>query len=224
MTPTESVTMKIALFGATGNIGQRVTAEALRRGHTVTGIVRDPDQVKSPDSHVPLVQGDATDAESVAKVSRGADAIVSAISPRPNGRGLGAPSLTKAAKALIAGAKKAHVKRLLVVGGAGSLEVAPGKKLMDAPGFPDAYKAEARESADSLDVYRAEGVGVDWTYMSPAAEIGAGQRTGRYRTTGDQFLTDAKGHSIISFEDYAVALLDELESPKHKGERFGVAY
>jgi len=216
--------MKIVLFGATGNIGQRITAEALRRGHTVTGVVRDPDQVKSPDSRVALVQGDATDAESVAKVARGADAIVSAISPRPNARGLGAPSLVKAAKSLIAGAKRANVKRLLAVGGAGSLEVAPGKRLMDAPGFPDAYKAESREGADSLEAYRTEGSGVDWTFLSPAAEIGPGERTGKYRTTGDQLLTDASGNSRISYEDYAVALLDELENPKHRGERFGVAY
>jgi putative NADH-flavin reductase len=216
--------MKIVLFGATGNIGQRIIAEALRRGHTVTGVVRDPEKVKTPDPRVSLVQGDATDTESVAKIVRGADAIVSAISPRPNARGLPAPSLVKAAKALIAGAKKANVKRLVVVGGAGSLEVAPGKRLMDAPGFPDAYKAEAKEGADSLDVYRAEGAGVDWTFLSPAAEIGPGDRTGKYRTTGDQFLADAKGRSHISYEDYAVALLDELEKPRNAGRRFGVAY
>ena len=216
--------MKIVLFGATGNIGQRVTAEALQRGHSVTGVVRDPEKVKSPDTRVRLVQGDATDAASVARISKGADAIVSAISPRPNPRGRGAPSLALAAKALIRGARDAGVKRLLVVGGAGSLEVAPGKRLMDAPGFPDAYKAEAKEGADSLDVLRGEGRGIDWTFLSPAAEIGPGSRTGHYRTTGDEFLADTKGHSRISYEDYAVALVDELERPKHKGKRFGVAY
>ncbi|NUR32833.1 MAG: NAD(P)-dependent oxidoreductase [Gemmatimonadaceae bacterium] len=216
--------MKIVLFGATGNIGQRITAEALRRGHTVTGVVRDPEKVTSPDARVPLVQGDATDAESVARVARGADVIVSAVSPRPNPRGRAAPSLSAAARGLLAGARKANVKRLIVVGGAGSLEVAPGKRLMDAPGFPDAYKAEATEGADSLAVYRAEGAGVDWTFLSPAAEIGPGERTGKYRTTVDQFLTDAGGHSRISYEDYAVALVDELESAKHRGARFGVAY
>jgi putative NADH-flavin reductase len=216
--------MKIVLFGATGNIGQRIVAEALRRGHSVTGVVRDPEKVSSPDPRVPLVQGDATDAESVARVARGADAIVSAISPRPTPRGRGAPSLSKAAKALLAGAKQANVKRVIVVGGAGSLEVAPGTRLMDAPGFPDAYKPEAKEGADSLAVYRSEGAGVDWTFLSPAAEIGPGERTGKYRTTLDQFLTDMQGHSRISFEDYAVALVDELERPKHRGARFGVAY
>jgi uncharacterized protein len=216
--------MKIVLFGATGNIGQRIATEALRHGHTVIGVVRDPADVKAPDPRVTLVQGDATDAESVARVARGADAIVSAISPRPNPRGLPAPSLSTAAKALIEGAKKAGVKRLLVVGGAGSLEVAPGIRLMDAPGFPEAYKAEAKEGADSLTVYREQGKGLDWTFLSPAAEIGPGERTGSYRTTGDKFLADAKGHSRISYEDYAVALVDELEKPQHAGQRFGVAY
>jgi putative NADH-flavin reductase len=216
--------VKLVLFGATGNIGQRIAAEALRRGHEVVGVVRDAATVRSPDARVNLVQGDATDAASVARVSQGADAIVSAISPRPNARGLPAPSLAAAARGLLAGARKAKVNRLLVVGGAGSLEVAPGKRLMDAPGFPDAYKAEAKEGADSLDVYRAEGKGLDWTFLSPAAEIQPGERTGRYRTTNDQFLTDAKGKSSISYEDYAVALLDELEHPRHAGQRFGVAY
>jgi putative NADH-flavin reductase len=216
--------VKIVLFGATGNIGQRIVAEALRRGHTVTGVVRDPEKVSSPDPRVALVAGDATDPDSVAKVARGADAIVSAISPRPNPRGRTAPSLAAAARALLAGARAAGVKRVVVVGGAASLEVAPGKRLMDTPGFPEAYKAEAREGVDSLAVYRAEGAGLDWTFISPAAEIGPGERTGKYRTTVDQFLTDTRGHSRISFEDYAVALVDELETPKHRGARFGVAY
>lgn len=216
--------MKIVLFGATGHIGQRVAAEALSRGHEVVGVVRDPDKVASPDPRVTLVQGDATDASSVAKVARGADAIVSAISPRPNARGRGAPSLAAAARALMEGARAAGVRRLISVGGAGSLEVAPGVRLMDAPGFPDAYKGEAREGLESLEAFRADGAGLDWTYLSPAAEIGPGPRTGVYRTTGDQFLADAAGHSRISYDDYAVALVDELERRAHVGARFGVAY
>jgi uncharacterized protein len=216
--------MRIILFGATGNIGRRITAEALRRGHEVVGVVRDPSAVQSPDSRLTLVQGDATDAGRVAAIVKGADAVVSAISPRPNARGLAAPSLADAARAMMAGARQSGVSRLLVVGGAGSLEVAPGVRLMDAPGFPDAYKREAKEGADSLEVYRAEGQGLEWTFLSPAAEIGPGTRTGTYRTTGDKFLTDAEGKSTISFEDYAVALVDELERPAHVGRRFGVAY
>jgi putative NADH-flavin reductase len=216
--------MKIVVFGATGNIGQRIVKEAVSRGHQVIGVVRDPAAVTTPDPRVELRRGDATDARSVAALAPGADAVVSAISPRPNARGLPAPSLAAAARALMAGVREAATSRLVVVGGAGSLEVAPGKALMDQPGFPEAYKAEAREGREALAVFRAEGSGLDWTYLSPAAEIGPGTRTGRYRTTGDQFLADASGKSFITFEDYAVALLDELERPAHVGRRFGVAY
>jgi putative NADH-flavin reductase len=216
--------MKLVLFGATGNVGQRVAAEALRRGHEVVGVVRDPEAVRSPDARVSLVKGDATNADSIAKVVRGADAVVSAISPRPNARGLAAPSLEANARALIAGLRVAGVKRVLYVGGAGSLEVAPGQQLLDQPGFPDAYKAEALQGRAALNVWRSKGQGLDWTYLSPAAEIAAGERTGSYRTTDDTFLADSAGRSFISFEDYAVAVLDELEGPKHVGRRFGVAY
>jgi hypothetical protein len=216
--------MKLVVFGATGNVGQRVAAEALRRGHEVVGVVRDPAAVQSSDSRVPLRKGDATNAESVAAIVQGADAVVSAISPRPNARGLAAPSLGANSRALIAGLRAAGVRRVLYVGGAGSLEVAPGQQLLDQPGFPEAYRAEALEGRESLNVWRAEGQGLDWTYLSPAAEIAPGERTGRYRTTGDQFLVDDQGRSFITFEDYAVAVVDELEQPQHVGRRFGVAY
>ena len=155
---------------------------------------------------------------------QGADAVVSAISPRPNARGLAAPSLAENARAIIAGLRRTGVKRGLFVGGAGSLEVAPGQQLVDQPGFPEAYKAEALEGREALEVWRTQGAGLDWSVLSPAAEIGPGERTGRYRTTGDQFLVDAAGRSFITFEDYAVAVLDELERPQHVGRRFGVAY
>ena len=221
--------MKIVVIGATGNIGRRVAKEALSHGHEVTGVVRDPAAVEAPDPRVRLVKGDATKAEDVARVVKGADAVVSAISPRPNPRGLPAPSLPANARALIARspamrARAAGVKRVLYVGGASSLEVMPGKALADQPDFPEMYKAEAREGRESLAVWRKEADGLDWTYLSPAAEIGPGKRTGSYRTTGDQLLIDATGKSFISFEDYAVAVLDELERPQHIGRRFGVAY
>lgn len=215
--------MKIVLFGGTGNIGQRIAREALERGHEVVAVVRDPSRSQAPDPRVRLVQGDATDAASVASVVRGADAVVSAVSPRPGTTGT-APSLVDAARGLIAGMREAGVRRLVVVGGAGSLEVAPGVMLMDAPGFPEAYRAEAVAGRDALEVYRSEAEGLDWTFLSPAAEIHPGERTGRYRTTIDQFLADPEGRSTISYEDYAVALVDELERPQHVGRRFGVAY
>jgi uncharacterized protein len=216
--------MKIAVFGATGNVGQRVVAEALRRGHEVIGVVRDPAAVQSPDKRVRLVKGDATNAADVARVTRGVDAVVSAISPRPNARGLPAPSLAANSRALIKGLRDAKVKRVLYVGGAGSLEIAPGKALADSPGFPEAYRDEAREGREALDIWRNEAKGLDWTYLSPAAEIAPGNRTGKYRTTDETLLVDDKGKSFITFEDYAVAVLDELENPRHIAKRFGVAY
>lgn len=216
--------MKLVLFGATGNVGRRIAAEALRRGHDVVGVVRDPAAVTAPDPRVRLVQGDATKAESVAEVVRGADAAVSAISPRPNARGLPQPKLAENARALIAGLRQAGTRRVLYVGGASTLEIAPGRQLLDEPSFPEAYKAEALEGREALKIWRTEAEGLDWTFLSPAMEIGPGERTGTYRTTGEQMLFDAKGKSFISFEDYAVAVLDELERPQHVGRRFGVAY
>jgi putative NADH-flavin reductase len=216
--------MKIVLFGATGNIGRRIAAEALRRGHEVVGVVRDPTAVTPPDPRVRLVKGDATTAADVAAAVRGADAVVSAISPRPNPRGLPPPSLAANARALISGLRSAGVKRVLYVGGASSLEVAPGKALADQPDFPEIYQAEAKEGREALAVWRSEGEGLDWTYLSPAVEIGPGERTGKYRTTDDRVLVDEKGRSFISYDDYAVAVLDELERPRHVGRRFGVAY
>src|SRR5439155_22107788 len=125
---------------------------------------------------------DATKAEDVARVVRGADAVVSAISPRPNPRGLPAPSLAANARALIAGLRAAGVKRVLYVGGASSLEVAPGQALADQPDFPETYRAEAREGREALAVWRNEADGLDWTDLSPAVELGPGERTGHYRT------------------------------------------
>ena len=124
----------------------------------------------------------------------------------------------------LAGMREAGVRRVVFVGGAGSLEVAPGKRLMDQPDFPAAYMGEAREGADALAVWRTEAAGLDWTFLSPAAEVGPGQRTGRYRTTDETVITDANGKSFITFEDYAAAVLDELEHPAHIARRFGVAY
>jgi len=216
--------MQLVVFGATGNVGQRVVGEALRRGHEVVGVVRDPEAVQSPDKRVRLVKGDATKADDVARLTRGADAVVSAISPRPNPRGLPAPSLAENSRALIKGLRDAGVKRVVYVGGASSLEVAPGKALADTPDFPEIYREEAREGREALDIWRKDAKGLDWTYLSPAAEIAPGNRTGKYRTTDDKLLVDDKGRSFITFEDYAAAVLDELEHPQHVAKRFGVAY
>jgi putative NADH-flavin reductase len=216
--------VRIALFGAGGEIARRIAREALSRGHEVVGVVRSAAGYRSDNEHVQIVEGDATSAASVTLVAKGADVIVNALSPRPSPSGRPASSLAAAARALLDGAAHAGVKRLVVVGGAGTLEVAPGLRLMDTPGFPPAYKPEALEGAAALDVYRKAAADLDWTYISPAAEIGPGERTGHYRRGDDTLLTDANGTSSISYDDYAMALVDELERPTHPRARMTVAH
>ena len=149
------------------------------------------------------------------------DAVVSAFNYKP---GVNPPStIVEVTTPLLNGLKQAGVKRLLVVGGAGSLEVSPGVQLVDTPSFPEAYKPAALAQRDALKVYQQE-KNIQWTYLSPAAEIAPGERTGSFRTGGDQLLTDASGKSFISMEDFAVAVIDELETPMHVRERFTVGY
>ena len=203
--------MKVALIGFTGRAGSRILAELLRRGHTVTGVARNVREV----ARRPGLEVRPADARAVAQLApllAGHDAVISASS-----------FASSDPKALIAAAKQAGVPRLLVVGGAGTLEVAPGKALMDTPEFPDAYKPEAIGGRAFLNVLRAEQE-LDWTFLSPAAEFAPGPRTGRFRLGGEQLLADADGRSWISMEDFAIALVDELEAPKHSRQRFTVGY
>ena len=203
--------MKVTLIGASGHVGSRLLTELLNRGHSVTGIVRDTTKLTSRPGLV-LKAGDATQPAQLAPLLAGHDVVISATrfqSSDPN--------------ALIAAVKQAGVHRLMVVGGAASLEVAPGQVLFDAPGFPEAYKAEAAAGRCALDTLRAE-KDLDWTFLSPSAEFAPGERTGRFRLGGDQLLSDANGKSWISMEDYAIAFADELEMPKHSRQRFTVGY
>ncbi|MGH7627598.1 MAG: NAD(P)-dependent oxidoreductase [Gemmatimonadaceae bacterium] len=216
--------MHIVLLGAGGHVAQRIAREALARGHQVTAVVRDPASFQSYDSRLTVVRGDATNKADIARVAAGADAIVNAVSPRPSPSGRPASSLVAVAHAVIAGARQAGVKRVVVVGGAGSLEVGPGRRRMDQPDFPAAYKPESAAQADALAAYRSEAAGLEWTYISPADVIEPGERTGTFRTGGDQMLFDMNGRSVISFEDYAAALVNELEKPAHIRRRMTVAY
>lgn len=196
--------MKLVIFGAAGTIGSRIAAEAEARGHEVT-------RLRSADA-------DVTDPAAVADAVAGHDAIVSAV-----GSFADLDLLTRAAEALLRGARDAGVTRLLVVGGAGSLEVAPGRRLVDTPEFPEAWKPGALAHADALEVYRADAT-LDWTYVSPAAVIEPGERTGAYRIGGNELLLDGDGESRISTEDYASAIIDELEHATHVRQRITVAY
>jgi uncharacterized protein len=203
--------MKIALIGATGNAGSRILAELARRGHQVTAIVRNPGKVPVL-PNVPAKQGDVSDANGLAQLLAGHDAAISSVR-----------FATTDPNKLIEGVKKSGVKRYLVVGGAGSLEVAPGVRLIDTPQFPAAYKAEALKGAEFLELLRQEKE-LDWTFLSPSAMFVPGDRTGKFRLGIDSLLADAKGNSSISFEDYAIALVDELEKPAHRRQRFTVGY
>jgi len=210
--------MKIAVIGASGRIGSRIIKEALNRGHAVTAVVRHPENYTPVSEHLKVAKGDIFDSQDVESVAFDQDVVVSAYS---NTHGAPASTIAEVAVPLINGLKQAHVKRLIVVGGAGSLEVSPGVQLVDTPDFPEAYKAPALAHREALKIYRQE-KDLEWTYISPAAEIAPGERTGKYRTAKDQLLTDEQGKSFISMEDFAIAVVDEIENPKHIRERFTV--
>jgi uncharacterized protein len=196
--------MKIAVIGASGNAGSRITTELARRGHTVTAIARNPDKIATS-ANVTAVKGDVLDQAGLAALLAGHDAAISSVH-----------FLDSDPARLIGAARDSKVGRYLVVGGAGSLEVAPGVRLVTTPGFPVAYKAEAEKGGAFLDLLRAEKE-LNWTFLSPSALFTAGQRTGKFRLGTDQLLTAEDGKSWISFEDFAVALADEIE-------RFTVGY
>jgi uncharacterized protein len=202
--------MKVALIGATGNAGSRILAELSRRGHEVTAIVRNPDRVPT-EAHVTARKGDVSDEGPLSELLAGHDVAVSAVRFAQSDP-----------HKLIGAARSSGVARYLVVGGAGSLEVAPGVRLVDTPDFPSAYKAEASAGAAFLDLLRQERE-LDWTYISPSAMFVPGERTGRFRLGRDKLLANENGSSI-SFEDYAIALVDEVEKPVHSRQRFTVGY
>ncbi|POM24206.1 short chain dehydrogenase [Actinomadura rubteroloni] len=206
--------MKILLIGSTGMIGSRIAAEARSRGHEVTGATR-----RGTDG----VVLDIADESRVADLAKDKDAVVVAVTPPRDGTPP-APYLLAVGRALLGGVRAAGAGRLVVVGGAGSLEVAPGLRLVDTPDFPDVYKSEALAHAELLDLIRADAADVDWTYVSPAAEIEPGERTGHYRRGGDELIVDADGNSRISAEDFALALVDELETVQSHRGRITFAY
>jgi putative NADH-flavin reductase len=203
--------MKIAVIGASGNVGSRIVAELARRGHAISAIARHPDRIpRQP--NVTAKQGDAADAGSLAGLLAGHDVAISSIH-----------FLDSNPIKLIMAARESKVGRYLVVGGAGSLEVAPGVALVTTPEFPVAYKAEAEAGAAFLALLRQQN-GLNWTFLSPSALFVAGERTGKFRLGSDQLLTAADGRSRISFEDFAFALADEIERPAHIRQRFTVGY
>lgn len=210
--------MNIVVFGINGMIGQRIVREALARDHKVTGAVRDLHNVRISHPNLRLESADVTDGMSVARIAQGHDAVITAIGPR----GQDVNVVVDAARGLLDGLPQSHVRRLLIVGGAGSLEVAPGKMLMDTPEFPADWQSIARVHYDALKVYQESSL--DWSYLSPPAIIEPGTRTGKFRVGTNKLLVNDQGVSRISAEDYAIAMIDELENPQHIRQRFTVAY
>ncbi len=202
--------MKIAIMGATGNAGQRLVDEALSRGHSVTGIARSAD-AQAPRDGVTWVKADINDVDDMAARVAGHDAVI-----------LSMPFKSLDFDNVFAVAQKSGCW-LLVVGGAASLQNDEGVVLLDTPGFPDFIKVEAAPARDFLDRLKA-GPGFTWTFLSPAMFFGPGERTGTFRLGTETLLTAADGKSSISYEDFAVAMLDEIEQPRHKNMRFTVGY
>lgn len=202
---------KIAIIGATGRAGSQLLEEALRRGHSVTAIARNTAKIGQR-AGVLTREVDVADSAALQAAVAGHDVVISA-----------AHFSTIPADAIIDPVKKAGVKRLLVVGGAGSLLLPGGGKVIDSPGFPEEYKAEASAGGVYLDTLRKE-QDLDWTFLSPSAEFVEGERTGQFRLDQDDLLVNAQGRSWISFADYAIAMLDEVEKPAHRRQRFTVGY
>ncbi len=201
---------KIALIGASGNAGSRILKELSDRGHQVTAIARIPEKIASL-PNVVAKKGDVFDQAGLSELLKGHDAVISAV------HFTASDPVT-----LIEAVRASGVSRYLVVGGAGSLEIAPGQRVVDLPDFPAAYKAEATKGAEFLDRLKGEKQ-LDWTFLSPSAEFVPGERTGKFRIGKDSLLSNEAG-SRISFEDYAIALVDEIEKPQHSRQRFTVGY
>jgi uncharacterized protein len=203
--------MRVSLIGATGNAGSRILAELARRAHHVTAIVRHPERVPRIDGVIAR-ECDANRADDLASLLTDHDVVVSSLH-----------FLHGQADKLIDAVRRSRAPRYVVVGGAGSLDNGSGVRLIDAGGVPEPYKAESRAGCNFLDALRQTS-DLDWTFLSPSAQFVAGERTGVFRIGADAALCDASGRSWISYEDYAVALVDEIEQSRHSRRRFTVGY
>jgi len=209
--------MHITLYGATGRTGSRILSEALSRGHQVAAVVRDPASLAARPG-LTIVQGDATDVDKIVTAIQGSDAVVSALGPPPDDL----HELVVFTDNLIAAVAKNHGPRLIVVGGAGTLYVAPGVTLIDSGYLPAEWLGLAKTHLEMLNHLRASDI--DWTSFCPAAYFDPGDRTGKFRLGTDDLISDDKQQSRISMEDYSIALVDELEHPQHIRGRFTIGY
>jgi putative NADH-flavin reductase len=207
--------MNVILYGATGNSGSRILQELISRGHKVTAIARNTSKLPST---VTAKQDDLSSVDTIASTIKGTDAVISAYGPPQDDT----DALLGVTERQIAAVKKAGNIRLIVVGGAGSLEVAPGVTILASGHLPAAWVPIATSHEKALKMLQASDI--NWTYFSPAAFFEPGQRTGKFRLGTNQLITDSKGDSRISLEDYAIALVDELEKPAHERARFTIGY
>ena len=210
--------MKLILFGPTGMIGSRLLTEALSRGHTLTAVTRDPSRLALSHAKLEVVAGNVLDPVSVAAVTNGQDAVLSAI----GSSGSAVAVIADAARSLVEGLAGGDVRRLVVVGGAGVLEVEPGVQFVDSPNFFEAYRPLALVHREAYERLKASTL--DWTFVCPAAEIAPGERTGTFQVGADRLLTNREGESRISAEDYAIAFMNEVERPQYQHHRLTVAY
>jgi uncharacterized protein len=209
--------MHIALYGATGKSGSRILTELLSRGHQVTAVVRDPAKFVTQPG-LTVVHGDVSSADAIAAKIKGADAVVSAYAPPPDDT----DQLLPVTEDFVAAVRETGVPRLLIVGGAGSLEVAPGVTGIDSGHIPTEWLPIAVSHAKVLEQVKKSDI--NWTYFSPAGFFVPGERTGKFRLGKDALIADEKNDSRISLEDYAIALVDELETPRHERQRFTIGY
>lgn len=214
--------MKLAIIGASGFVGSALVDESLNRGHVVTAIVRHPEKITITHPDLTVKQGDALDADAVAQLVAGQDAVLSAYNA-----GWANPNLyddfLNGSIAIEKGTEAAGISRLLVIGGAGSLEAAPGVQLVDTPQFPADWKVGATAARDYLSALR-KNTTLDWTFLSPAINLAPGERTGQFRLGTEQPVFDENGESAISVKDLAVAVLDEIEQPQFIQKRFTLGY
>jgi putative NADH-flavin reductase len=213
--------VRIALLGATGFVGSALLEEALDREHEITAIVRHPDKLE-PRGRLVAIGVDVNDTDRLAASIRGRDALISAFNPGWKNPNLYDDQVSGTAS-IIAAVKKAGVPRVLWVGGAGGLETGSGARVVDDPDLPDWVRPGSLATIDALEQLRREPQ-LDWTFLSPAAEMRPGTSTGNLRLGGDRLLVDANGQSRISVEDFAMAMIDELERSAHSRRRFTVAY
>ena len=216
---------KIAIIGATGFVGTAVVKEALDRGFRVTALARNPEKLTVQHDNLVRVKADVFNVDELAEVLKGHDVVISTYNPGWTNPNIYEDYL-KGSKAVQEGVKKSGVKRFLVVGGAGSLYVAPGVQLIDTPQFPAEYKPGAQAAREYLEVIKGEDR-LDWTFVSPAIEMHqgtSGERRGTYRTATENPVFDTEGRSVLSVEDLAVAIVDEVEEERFVRQRFTAAY